>query len=132
MHGITISDSTPDGFLAINLIDILQAIAPAILTTQWQITSLECLGTTAEQLHQIADNHQLISGKLLLELAAEITQVIDGKFQSYRLNENQPWLIITAIDSTAYDIETVDQRILIKMRQQFQQISELPILLTVT
>lgn len=131
MHGITISDSTPDGFLAINLIDILEIIAPAIATTQWQITNLECLGITAEKLYQIADDRQLISSELLLKLVAEITQVIDGKFQGYLLNENQPWLIITAVDSSAYDVETVDENILNQIRQQFQQISELPILLTV-
>lgn len=131
MHGITISDSTPDGFLAVNLIDILEIIAPAIATIQWQITNLECLGTTAEKLYQITDNRQLISSELLLELAAGITQVIDGKFQGYILNENQPWLIITAVDSSAYDVETVDENILNQIRQQFQQISELPILLTV-
>ena len=67
----------------------------------------------------------------MLELAAEITQVIDGKFQGYLLNENQPWLIITAVDSSTYDVETVDENILNQIRQQFQQISELPILLTV-
>ena len=131
MRGITISDSTPDGFLAVNLIDILEIIAPAIATTQWRITNLECLGTTAEKLYEITDNWQLISSKLLLELAAEITQVIDGKFQGYLLNENQPWLIITAVDSSTYDVETVDENILNQIRQQFQQISELPILLTV-
>ena len=53
MRGITISDSTPDGFLAVNLIDILEIIAPAIATTQWRITNLECLGTTAEKLYEI-------------------------------------------------------------------------------
>ncbi|VXD24087.1 hypothetical protein PL8927_790180 [Planktothrix serta PCC 8927] len=130
MQGITITDETTDGFLAINLIDILQAIAPTVLTSQWQISHLECLGTTAERLHQIADNQQWISGTLLLELAAGITQVIDGKFQGNRLNENQPWLTITAVDSSAYDIESLDENILAQIRQQFQQVSELPILLT--
>ncbi len=130
MQGITITDQTTDGFLSVNLIDILQAIAPAVLRTQWQISNLECLGTTAEQLHQIADTQQWISGALLLQLAVGITQVIDGKFQSQRLNENQSWLIITAVDSTAYDVETVDENILAQIRQQFQQVSELPILLT--
>ncbi len=130
MQGITITDQTTDGFLAVNLIDILQAIAPAVLTTQWQISYLECLGTTAEKLYQIADNQQWISGALLLELAAEITQVIDGKFQSNRFNENQPWLIITAVDSTAYDVESVDESILAQIRQKFQQVTELPILIT--
>lgn len=131
MRGITISDSTPDGFLAVNLIDILEIIVPAIATTQWQITNLECVGTTAKKLYQIADNRQLISSELLLELVAEITQIIDGKFEGYLLNQNQPWLIITAVDSSAYDVETVDENILNQIRQQFEQISELPILLTV-
>ena len=131
MRGITISDSTPDGFLDVNLIDILEIIAPAISTTQWQITNLECLGTTAEKLEQLADDKQLISSELLLQLATEITQIVDGKFQGYFLNENQPWLIIAAVDSSAYDVETVDENILNQIRQQFQQISELPTLLTV-
>ena len=131
MRGITISDSTPDGFLAVNLIDILGIIAPAISTTKWQITNLECLGRTAEKLEQLADDKQLISTELLLQLATEITQIVDGKFQGYFLNENQPWLIIAAVDSSAYDVETVDENILNQIRQQFQQISELPTLLTV-
>jgi hypothetical protein len=56
-----------------------------------------------------------------LQLAADITQVIDGKFQGYRVNEIQPWLIITAVDSSAYDVETVEEKILSQVRQQFQQ-----------
>jgi hypothetical protein len=83
----------------------------------------------AEKLHQIADTQQWISGALLLQLAVGITQVIDGKFQGNRLNENQPWLTITAVDSSAYDIESLDENIIAQMRQQFQQVSELPILL---
>ena len=60
--------------------------------------------------NQIADDRELISGELLLQLAADITQVIDGKFAGYRLNESQPWLIVTAVDSSAYDVETVDDK----------------------
>ena len=131
MQGITITDQTTDGFLAVNLIDILQAIAPVVLTSQWQISHLECLGKTAEKLYQIADTQEFISGELLLQLAEGITQVIDGKFQGHRVNESNPWLIITAVDSSAYDVETVDEKILSQVRQQFQQVSELPILLTV-
>jgi hypothetical protein len=33
MQGITITDRTADGFLAVNLIDILQAIAPSLSST---------------------------------------------------------------------------------------------------
>ncbi|WP_199246182.1 hypothetical protein [[Phormidium] sp. ETS-05] len=130
MQGITITDQTTDGFLAVNLIDILQAIGSVLLTTKWQITNLECFGETAENLYSYADSSSYISGETLLQLASKITQVIDGKFQGYRGNENQPWLIITAVDSSAYDVETVDENILVQLRQQFQQVSELPILIT--
>ena len=131
MQGITITDQTTDGFLSVNLIDILEAIAPGVLSSKWQISNLECLGEAAEKLYQIADSEECISGELLLQLAADITQVIDGKFAGYRLNESQPWLIVTAVDSSAYDVETVEEKILGQVRQQFQQVSELPILLTV-
>ena len=50
MQGITIADQTTDGFLAVNLSDILQAIAPVVLTSQWQISNLECFGQAAEQI----------------------------------------------------------------------------------
>ena len=131
MQGITITDQTTDGFLAVNLSDILQAIAPVVLTSQWQISNLECFGEAAEKLYKIAGDREFIPGELLLQLAADITQVIDGQFAGYRLNESQPWLIVTAVDSSAYDVETVDEKILGQLRQQFQEVSELPILLPV-
>ncbi len=34
MQGITITDQTTDGFLAVNLIDILEAIAPGVLSSK--------------------------------------------------------------------------------------------------
>jgi len=132
MQGITISDQTTDGFLTINLIDILQEITPKVLNSQWKIAHLECFGATAEALYKICDQEQQISGVLLLELATEITQVIEGRFEAYNLNQTQPWLIITAVDSSAYDIETVDEKILDRFREIFQQVSEFPSLLIST
>lgn len=123
MQGITIADQTTDGLLAVNLIDISfnQPVANKQSIMFWPSS-----GT-----NQIADDREFISGELLLQLAADITQVVDGQFAGYRLNESQPWLIVTAVDSSAYDVETVDDKILGQLRQEFQQVSELPILLTV-
>ena len=121
-----ITDQTPDGFLTVNLIDILQQITPTVLNSTWKIANLECLGTTAEALYKICDEEQQISGELLLELATEITQVIEGKCEAYDRDRTQPWLIITAVDSSAYDIETVNDKILDCLRQQFQQVQDFP------
>ncbi|MDJ1174085.1 hypothetical protein [Roseofilum capinflatum] len=131
MQGITITDQTMDGFLTVNLIDILQQITPKVLNSNWKIYNLECLGATADELCQICDQEQQISGALLLQLATDITQVIDGKFEAYDFNKTQPWLIITAVDSSAYDVETVDEKILDRLRKQFQQVTDFPSLLTI-
>lgn len=48
MQGITIADQTTDGFLAVNLIEILRAIAPVVLTSKWPISNLECFGQAAK------------------------------------------------------------------------------------
>jgi hypothetical protein len=74
--------------------------------------------------YRTSSNHKtaITDQTTLLQLAAEITQVIDGKFQGNRLNENQPWLTITAVDSTAYDVETFDKTSLLKFNSSFSKL----------
>lgn len=131
MQGITITDQTTDGFLRVNLIDILEKITPKALNSKWKIANLECLGEAAEELYKICDEQQQISGALLLQLATEITQVIEGRFEAYDLDQSQPWLIITAVDSSAYDVETVDEKILDRLQEQFEEVSDFPSLLPI-
>lgn len=62
----------------------------------------------------------------LLQLAASITQVIDGLFEGYDQGAPKPWIIMEAVDSSAFDIQTEDEDVLAKIREHFKEVSVLP------
>src|SRR5947209_2514816 len=128
MRGVTITDSTQDGlFLATDLIDILRLLGAQALEAEWEITGVECVGAAAaDELHQLGEAKGKVPGGTLLKLAAEIIQVVDGTFTGYRHGETHPWVVIRAVDSSAYDVESDDEAVLARMRQQFQNVAELP------
>lgn len=127
MRGITISDRQPNNnILAVNLAEILQLLGPQLALTKWEISDIECLGTDSERLHQLADTQTRVSGETLLQIATNIIQVIDGTFAGYLKNESKPSIILRAIDSSAYDVESSDDAILTRLRQRFQNVEDLP------
>ncbi len=130
MPGITIADSVGD-FLSINLIDILRLLKSFITDTKWQLSEVECIGTTADEIHQLSDINAKISSQKLIELAAGITQVIDGYFEGYRYTDAKPWLVIQAVDSSAYDVECEDGAVLTLLKQSFKEIADLPLSVSV-
>ncbi|NET61270.1 MAG: hypothetical protein F6K47_35630 [Symploca sp. SIO2E6] len=126
MHGVTILDHTDDNFLAVNLIDILYLLGAPAQESEWDISGLECLGSKADELHQIADDSVRISGAILFELAAQLTQVIDGVFVGYKQGKQKPWIIVRAVDSSAYDVESSSEEVLASIRQNFQEVVDIP------
>lgn len=128
MRGVIITDATEDNFLAVNLLDILRLIEPLVLNSQWKISGLECFGSAADSLHEIADNKVKVTGKQLLDLAANITQVIDGVFVGYYQNTYNPWVIIRAVDSFAYQVQSEDFDLLVRISKHFKNVVELPLL----
>lgn len=126
MRGVTITDRTEDNFLAINLVDILHQIGSSIEETEWEISALECFGTAADKLHQIADRKARVPGKILWQLAENLTQVIEGVFIGYRNDHLNPWIVIEAVDSSAYDVQSDSEDVLKRMRQHFKQVADLP------
>jgi hypothetical protein len=128
MHGVTIRDSSPDGrFLAVDLIDILRVLGTAAHNSDWLISNVECVGeAAAEELHRLADASARIPGRTLVALAADVTQVIEGVFAGYRSDEEHPWIVICAVDSTAFDVRSAEADVLECIRQRFRQVAELP------
>jgi hypothetical protein len=126
MHGITISDST-DGqrLLTVDLIDILRLLGPSATDSEWRISGVECAGGPAgEDLHGLADQPARVPGEKLLSLATGVTQVIDGVFAGYRDGEEQPWIIIRAVDSSAFDVQSEDAEALARMKRHFRNVTE--------
>jgi hypothetical protein len=128
MRGLTITESTQDGrFLSTDLIDILRLLGSHGVNAEWEIAGVECVGAAAaDELHRLGEARGRVPGGTLLKLAAEVTQVIDGVFAGYRSGETHPWVVIRAVDSSAYDVESDDEAVLARIRQDFPHAAELP------
>lgn len=127
MGSITITDSTEDGrFLAFDLKDILYLLGQVALESQWEISRVESFGAAASTFDKLSNGKRRIPGQTLLELAEDVTQIIDGRFAGYRPGEKEPWIIIWAVDSTAYDVQSNDETVLAQIRKRFKQVTDIP------
>lgn len=125
MQGITISDKK-NNVLAFDLIDILKIIGEKAINSTWKISDVECIGKDAEKLQNISDYSNQISGKELFSISSNLLQVIDGVFEAYLDEENLPWLIIRAVDSSEYDIESNDKVLIAKIKNSYSTVVNLP------
>ena len=127
MHGITITDYTDDNLLAVDLVDIFRLLGSEVEDTEWELSEVESVGNTAaDELHRLAGTKARVPGQTMLQLAAGVTQIIDGVFTGYRGGQDQPWIIIEAVDSSAYDVQSEDEAVLARIRQRFNHVADLP------
>ena len=127
MRGITITDHNDGNVLTVDLVDILHVLGSCIEDTEWEIAAVEAVGTTAaDKLQRLGDSKARVPGRTLLELAATVTQVIDGQFVGYRPGQDPPWIILRAIDSSAYDVQSEDEDVISRMREHFKSVADLP------
>ncbi|MDQ0455045.1 hypothetical protein [Rhizobium paknamense] len=122
-----------DGFLAIQLMDVLRLLAPRSLQATWVISSVksskpglewfEATGEGGEQLEALAANNACLSGSDLACLAENTRQVIWGEFTARNSEQpGNPWVIIRAVDSTFYEIETDDETVLTTITSSYKDI----------
>jgi hypothetical protein len=127
MQGITITDKCcNDLLLGVELVDILCLLGKHSRNLEWEISGVESIGNeAADRLHELSDNKARISGRTLLQLAAGVSQIVEGKFVGYRHRNDKPWIIIQAVDSSAYDVYCEDNDLLAKIKQHFAQVDEI-------
>jgi hypothetical protein len=127
MRGITISDRDSRGFLTVHLRDILALLGGRACDSVWELRDAECLGgREAQKIHRLSDNHERIPGSVLVRLANAVSDVIDGTFLAYRNGQNEPWIIIRVVDSSAIDVETNDEDLLELISERFNVVVEFP------
>lgn len=131
MKGIAIRDADPNRpFLSFDLTDLLDVVGADAVGSTWILRNVECVGRPSsdavEALHRASDKSEELSGERLVALAREIIQVIDGEFIGRRSAESDPWIVITAVDSSWFDVETTDETLLLKLRARFNEVSDLP------
>jgi hypothetical protein len=126
MTAISIRHRAANGALALDLVDLLRLAGPAVATTQWTCRGVEAVGHLAEDLHRASDHGDIVDGRDLLRIAAGVSQVIDGEFQSVSAPSVRPWLRILAIDSTEFVVITSDAGVLARIRAAYHDLHESP------
>lgn len=126
MFGITISEFDNFGVLAIDLRQILTALGEKAIECHWLIEGVEAFGPKAEKMHELSDMRASVTGDVLVELANEVSQVIDGKFSAFESDAETPWLVVSAVDSSAYDITSTDLFQLNQLLRRFPSAQFIP------
>lgn len=127
MFGVTIMDRDLNGVLTLDLRDLLRLIGPEAEAAEWQVSDVEALdGEAARELEGAANSKFRIPGHVLVRLSKEVSQIINGRFQAYRNQASKPWIIIRAVDSSAFDVQTDNQALLEQIRGRFKNVADLP------
>ncbi len=126
--------------LAVDLKDLLRLLAPRSLQANWMVSAVqssrpghewfEATGEGGEQLELMAQSKAHLSGAELAALAGSTRQVIWGEFAGFAPAEpDKAWLVIRAVDSAFYEIETDDEAVLSNIRSAYRDIrtGEVPV-----
>ena len=118
MKGIAIRDRT-------NLRDILWILGDDVRRSSWRATDVQCLGAEGtEALHRASDTGDILEAGRLIALAEQVDQVTDGEFTGRLADED--WIVIRAVDSSAFDVETDRGEVIERLRASFEHVDELP------
>jgi hypothetical protein len=126
MRGVTLTDTDGSGALAFDLLDILELLPDELVSSTWDLQGVEAVGEAADELHAASDREDRMEGARLHELAASVTQIIDGTFRAFAEGEDAPWLIVQAVDSSAYDVLTNRADLLASIRRRFRSVRTYP------
>jgi hypothetical protein len=127
MPAVMISDADESGdFLAFDLADILETLAPWIGISEWRCVGVECLGPGADAMHAVDDNRRRVSSDELFQLARNVSQTIGGYFYAYEPANPHPWLAIRAVDGVGFDVECVELVVIEALRQRFHSVRDFP------
>jgi hypothetical protein len=129
VKGVTIMDRNADtGFLAFDLSDIVALLDPDAMRSNWTARDVECLGgDAARRLEDASDRAETLAGAEFIALAHNVDQVIDGEFSARLPSAVCDWITIRSVDSSAYDVLTDRDDVLLKIRARFRYVESIPL-----
>lgn len=126
--------------LALDLRDLLRLLAPRSLQANWAVSPVksslaeyawfEATGEGGERLEALTQDDGRLSGSELAALAEDTRQVIWGEFSgSLPAQPGGTWVVIGAVDSTFYAIETDDEAVLSTIGAKYRDVrlGEVPV-----
>jgi len=132
MLGIKIQDKrlskSGGSLLSFDLRDILAVIGEPVNKSRWRCIDLWYTANRNGRLSEIREARLKLSGEELTQLASDIHQTIDGRFEAKSDGATKkPWLIIVAFDSSWFEVWSSKPWAIEKLKKHFQMVSDIPI-----
>jgi hypothetical protein len=83
-------------------------------------------GEAAAALEAISDSTNSVDGPTFVALAQRTTQIVGGEFRAYDEGNEEPWIVVRAVDSSPYDLESNDRELLERIRRSFRMVDDIP------
>jgi hypothetical protein len=125
---LRIHDCSRSNGLEFDLRHLLDALAPQSLQASWSISPVgaqffEATGSGGAKLEAMSETNDRVAGRMLAKVALETLQVIWGEFAGFLpTNSEQPWVTIRAIDSTFYEVATLDEQVVRRVESSFKDV----------
>ncbi len=113
------------GCLAFDLADVLKALGERALRSDWRAEDLDWFGESYAEIIALSEASTPMPGTRLLEVAEQLTQVIDGEFVGTEPGAAEPWVVVKAVDSSWWEVWTADVVALAALRERFRAVSEI-------
>jgi len=116
--------------LAVDLSHLLNLLGARAAHSCWEVSDVANRSAAimvsgeeaADQMEVLARSTGRISGDHLAKLATSVIQVIWGEFRAYEDEAKFPWVIVRAIDSTWYEVESEEPHVLELIKSAFKDV----------
>jgi hypothetical protein len=133
MPTLEIHDMHPDRyFLAVDLRHVLAALKVRAANADWEVGAVTTYDealfwavgdeNAVQKLEALAASGERISGRTLEVLANKVHQVIWGEFRAFDHAGRSPWVIVRAVDSTLYEVDSKDPTVAEDIQSAFTEV----------
>lgn len=95
----------------VQLAELLLVLGKLVVDATWVLRVVEVAPGDGEVSLDTWDPARVLSTFDVLHLFTPDVQLIDGELESTRRENGEPWLVMRAVDSTTWDIETADPKV---------------------
>jgi hypothetical protein len=114
------------GALDFDLEDVLAALGPVVLTSQWRCSGLWYIANDdrdVDLFDRLSTQSDLIGGETLLRACGRVSRFIDGEFEGVAAGGDR-WIIIRAVDSSFWEVFSDRQDVLDAIRARFRVVDD--------